>query len=97
MELIDNEDAGKKIRDKAIKKFLKELETYPRVIFFMLRDKEFKMAKMIFGEAIYRTKVIQASNMQIQEHVYFWQYHLALMVIADDPYVYLKRFLETNK
>ena len=80
----------KKIRDKAIKKFLKELETYPRVIFFMLRDKEFKMAKMIFGEAIYRTKVIQASNMQIQEHVYFWQYHLALMVIADDPYVYLK-------
>jgi len=87
----------KEKRDKDISKFMKELENYPRVVFFMMRDREFRMAKMIFGEGIYRTKVIRASNMSVQEHVYFWQYHLALMVLAEDPYVYLKKYLEVNK
>lgn len=83
----------KKKRDRAIRKFLKEVDVYPRVLFYMLRENDYKMAKLIFGEEIYRTKIIQASNMQIQEHVYFWQYHLALMVIAEDPVNYMRNFL----
>jgi len=90
---MEDYEAYKKKRGNAIKKFLKDVEVYPRVVFFMLRDNDFKMAKLIFGEEIYRTKVIQASNMQIQEHVYFWQYHLALMVLAEDPVNYVNNFL----
>lgn len=83
--------------NKYRKEYIESMRSYPRVLVYDLMEGEHKKAKLFFGEEIYKVRSHKYVNMTITENVYFWQYHLAKMVLSDCAYSYLKDYYEKNK
>jgi len=77
--------------------FIKRISVYPRSAIYELRENKFEVAKKFFGEEIYKTRNHVYENMTVKEDVYFWQYHLAKLILSDDVMDYLETFKNKNK
>lgn len=88
----------KDVLNKFREDLIRELEVYPRVVFYVLRESDFKKAKLFFGEEVYRVRTVRYSNATINEDIYFWQYHMSKMVLSSlDPISYMREFACNNK
>lgn len=65
-------------------------------IFEILRENDFKYAKMFFSELEIRNEYKGDRGIDVIERRPAWQYYLREMIISEDPLAYMKNFIKEN-